>query len=76
MTVEPFPKWGRLEEYERLKARLLSRLVDRPFLPDFYMLEKDEQRIAAAVCRATGMALERWDRLSLPERIKSRIEQY
>lgn len=72
MTIEKFPSWGHLPEYDNLKARLLSLLPDRPFHPDFndfYMLEKDEQRIAMVVCDSTKLTLTEWEKLSLPERV-------
>lgn len=69
MNVEGFPKWGRLPEYDNLVCVLLSELSNTLPLPDFWGLEKNEQKVAIAVCRATQMTPEQWERLSLPERV-------
>ena len=57
-------------DYDRLCARILSTLTGE-VLPDtpWHVPERIEQRIAIAVCDATGMTPERWDRLSEDERI-------
>jgi hypothetical protein len=57
-------------DYDRLSVRILSALTGE-LLPDtsWHVPERNEQRIAIAVCDATGMTPERWDRLSEDERI-------
>src|SRR5262249_5774911 len=57
-------------DYDRLSARILSALTGE-LLPDtsWHVPERNEQRIAVAVCGATGMTPERWDRLTKDERI-------
>ncbi len=57
-------------EYDRLSGRILSALTGE-LLPDtsWHVPERKEQRIAIAVCDATGMTPERWDRLTKDERI-------
>jgi nucleoside phosphorylase len=57
-------------DYDRLSARILSALTGE-ILPDssWHVPERNEQRIAIAVCDATGMTPERWDRLTKDERI-------
>src|SRR5262245_38095037 len=57
-------------EYDSLSIRILSALTGE-LLPStsWHDPEREEQRIAIAVCDATGMSPERWDRLSKDERI-------
>ena len=69
MSMVRFPAWGQLPEYDNLCAVLLANSSDMLGLPDFWSLEKNEQKIALLVTKATGMTLERWDNLTLPERI-------
>jgi hypothetical protein len=50
--------------YEQLAARLIAILTgDVLPLPDLFDLERWDQRIAIAVCEATEMTSELWDRL-------------
>jgi DNA-binding MarR family transcriptional regulator len=69
MSFDRFPEGGCLPEYDDLAALLLSRLSATLPLLDFWMLEKNEQRVGMAVCRSTGITLDRWDILTLPERV-------
>src|SRR5262245_62728814 len=57
-------------DYDRLCIKLICALTGE-LLPDtsWHIPERSEQRIAIAVCDATGMTPERWDRLSKDERI-------
>jgi hypothetical protein len=59
-----------MSDYDHLSIRILSALTGE-LLPDtsWHVPERNEQRIAIAVCDATGMTPERWDRLSKDERI-------
>jgi hypothetical protein len=59
-----------MSDYDQLSIRILSGLTGE-LLPDtsWHVPEGNEQRIAIAVCEATGMTPERWDRLSKDERI-------
>ena len=59
-----------MSDYDQLSIRILSGLTGE-LLPEtsWHVPEGNEQRIAIAVCEATGMTPERWDRLSKDERI-------
>jgi hypothetical protein len=59
-----------MSDYERLTVRILAKLTGE-LLPDtsWHVPERNEQRVAFAVCKATGMTPERWDRLSEDERV-------
>src|SRR5262245_21435838 len=59
-----------MSDYDHLSTRILSALTGE-LLPDtsWHVPEHNEQRVAIAVCDATGMTPERWDRLSKDERI-------
>jgi nucleoside phosphorylase len=57
-------------EYDSLSVRILSTLTgERLPVTSWHIPERNEQRIAIAVCEATGMTPERWDRLTKDERI-------
>src|SRR5262245_43977928 len=57
-------------EYDRLCIKIICALTGE-LLPDtsWHIPERSEQRIAIAVCDATGMTPERWDKLTKDERI-------
>jgi hypothetical protein len=59
-----------MSDYDQLSIRILFGLTGE-LLPQtsWHVPEGNEQRIAIAVCEATGMTPERWDRLSKDERI-------
>src|SRR5262249_55129042 len=59
-----------MADYDRLCIKVLCALTGE-LLPDtsWHIPERSEQRIAIAVCDATGMTPERWDELSKDERI-------
>ena len=59
-----------MSDYDRLSVRILSALTGE-LLPETsrHVPERNEQRIAIAVCAATSMTPERWDRLDKDERI-------
>lgn len=61
--------WGPHEPYDRACAVLLANLSNLLPQPHFWMLEENDQKIAAAVTDYTAMTLDRWDRLSPPERV-------
>jgi hypothetical protein len=57
-------------DYDRLSARILSALTgELPPDTSWHVPQRSEERIAVAVCEATGMTPERWDRLTKDERI-------
>ncbi len=65
-TSNGFPL--RSSNYDRLSATLLALLHDEfmwPMPQDIFDLERNDQRIAVAVCDATGMSPERWDTLDV-----------
>lgn len=57
-------------EYDRLSINVICALTGE-LLPDtsWHDPERSQQRIAIAVCDATGMTPERWDKLTKDERI-------
>jgi hypothetical protein len=56
-------------EYDAWAARVLSLLFDGLPLPSFWDLENNELRIRLAVCEATGLTRDDWERLPLPARL-------
>ena len=79
MSVVRFPVWGQLPEYDNLCAVLLANARDVLGRPHFWSLEKDEHRVALLVTSKSGVSLDRWDNLTLPERIpylEAAIETY
>src|SRR5712692_4946178 len=57
-------------DYDRLSIRILAALTGELLpAPSWHVPDPNEQRIAVAVCDATGMTPERWDRLTKDERI-------
>lgn len=62
------PLFASSNAYDQMVCTLLSRLTDGLPLPDMDMIERDEQRVAMTVCKATGITPEYWAKLSKPER--------
>lgn len=62
-------KWGPYPPYETACAKLLAHLSEGLPLPHFWMLEENEQKVTVAVIEHTAMSLEKWDRLTPPERV-------
>jgi hypothetical protein len=57
-------------DYERLSIGVLSALTGSLLPPrSWHIPERNEQRIAIAVCDSTGMTPERWDHLSKTEKV-------
>jgi hypothetical protein len=59
-----------MPDYDRLSIQILSALTGE-LLPEtsWHVPERNEQRIAIAVCDATKMTPDRWDRLNKDERV-------
>jgi hypothetical protein len=58
-----------LPSYRSLCVRLIALLSNPPPCPpDLWDLEREEQRIASAVCKATGLSPEHWAGLDQPSR--------
>jgi hypothetical protein len=58
-----------MSDYDDLCIRILSALTGLLPPTSWHVPERNEQRIAIAVCEAMGMTPERWDRLSKDERM-------
>ena len=78
MSAEQPVIWGKHEPYIAAGALLLSYLSDGLPQPHFWSVEANEEKIAVAVCKATGLTPSDWKRLSPPERVpwlEAAIEQ-